>query len=243
MIVRALRPGDAKVIIEARRRGDEVDMGRFVYEIGSGEALSSGSLEAAIAAVSGLMNRYESPASSHDAAASFDGEASVQLHRTLGLDPVSAGAGDFWIWLAVAHFSDVVEWRHSSPGGANLRNYGIGNKWDNLLARLWYRAELCYDETADDPYWLARRGSIDFWESGLIRVRYSSCRALSRALARFQYPSATDRRGLLHPTRPDGIRQLYKRLRRLQATVAFECLDDDAAYALVQELSADLART
>ena len=239
MIVRCLRPGDGKAILEARRQSEVVDANESSYEAGVGETLPEERILAALNEIKAVMWRYEMAGN----ASAFDSEASVTLHRSLRIDPISASNGDFWVWLAVSHFHETIEWRHASENGAHLRNYGIGNKWDNLLARLWFRADTCYDSSAGDPYWLARRGAIDFWESGIIRVRYASCRALARAFARYQYPEANDTRGILHPTNPNGIRQLYKRLKRLHATVAYECLDDAAASALIEDLASDLVRT
>lgn len=187
--------------------------------------------------------------------AKFDGEAAVTFHRNLAPLPASVeGNYGFWRWVALAKFYEVIEWRHPREGGAHPQNYGVGrivapestgelasatSQRSNIYPwRLWMRGSLVYEPDERDPYALARRGTVDFWESGLIRVRYSSCRPLARAFVRYQWPddSGNGRLSL------DGTRTLYKRLRRLQATMAFELLDDDEAYALLEDLGDALER-
>ncbi len=50
----------------------------------------------------------------------------------------------FWRWLAVVHFSDLVDWRHApAKAQAHPNNYGIGNTRRNLLYRMYIRAGSC----------------------------------------------------------------------------------------------------
>ena len=109
----------------------------------------------------------------------------------------------------------------------------------NYPLRLWLRASLSYDEQADDPYELTRKGTIDFWESGILRPRYSSCRTLVKGFIRYQYPDNAPR-GYLHPTDPQGVRMLYKRIKRMHTTLALELLDEEEAYELLKDLGSDL---
>ena len=171
----------------------------------------------------------------------FDGEAAAGFHSMVAPLPASIeGNPGFWRWVALRLFN-VIEWRHARPEGAYPGNYGLGSRTSNYPMRLWFRAALSYDDKAADPYELTRRGSVDFWESGIIRPRYSSCRALVRAFVRYQYPESSD--GVrLHSTHPDGVRLLYKKLKRLQATMALELLDDNEAYSLLDDLGSGLRR-
>ena len=68
---------------------------------------------------------------------------------------------EFWIWLALMHFNDLIEWRYDAQQqGADSRNYGVGAAGETFLYRLWLRAELGYDESSSDRYLLVRRGDI-----------------------------------------------------------------------------------
>ena len=110
---------------------------------------------------------------------------------------------------------------------ARLMNFGIdGPPTSNRLRILWLRADIVYDASNEDPYNLATRLSpTDFWESGIIRHRYGWSRNLARLMTRFQYPDPNSGVGRLHLTHENGIRMLYKRLKRMHSTIAFEYLE------------------
>ena len=174
---------------------------------------------------------------------SFDSEASVVVHRWLDLPPNLIAEYGFWRWLAVEKFAEIVEAR-ARTGVAHLRNYGIdASVTDNRIAILWFRANMVYDEEATDPYHLSRQPAhTDFWESGIIRPRYAWSPRLARALVRFQYRDESSERAYLHSTHENGIRELYKRLRRLHSTISFEYLTDEDLMKLLEEKSVGLQR-
>jgi hypothetical protein len=162
----------------------------------------------------------------------FEAAACASLHQALPRDADMLGDYDFWTWLAVCQFRDLVEWRH---GGEDKRaasdNFGIGKRDENLLYRMWARADIGYDPAARDRYALARRGDQDFWRSHVLRQGYGRCRVLARALIRFQFPDDSSTPTLRIPE----IRELAKRLRRLNANLMFECLDDAGAAHLLEK--------
>ena len=246
MIVKAMAQSDAKDILDARNRGDDVNTEPLSVETGTGEPLADSVIGASVSVLQEVQKTHSGESRPDDpvSAARFDSEASVALHRSLTIDQTTAGNAGFWTWLAVTQFNELIEWRHSRGSqGAHFRNYGVGNKWSNLLPRLWFRAELSIDRRAEDPYRLTRRGNVDFWESGIIRARYSSCRSLTRAFVRVQYPDERPDLPTLHPSNPKGIRELWKRLKRLQATISYEFIDEDGAIELIQDLATDLRRS
>ncbi len=240
---------DARRILEDRRAGRPVDVDGLVVRSGSGEPIDP-RVERAARELESLRSRF--PADVRESAGAgnrFDAEACAILHGELGeIGDRIAGDRGFWTWLAVARLGALIEWRaapaRGDPGKAvNPENYGIGDRWRDLPARLWFRAELAYNEVDGDRYALARRGSADFWESGVLRHRYSSCRALVKALARHQYPEEGEFRG--DEYRPatlglNGLRELYKRLRLYHASTSFEALDDGACSKLVKQLARGL---
>ena len=174
---------------------------------------------------------------------SFDRAACVILHRELGLPPNLVADDGFWRWLAVEKFASIVEARsHRKP--ALLRNYGVDAQiTDNRIAILWFRVHLIYDRESSDPYHLARRAAhTDFWESGIVRPGYARSPNLARTFVRFQYREPPSDKAYLHSTHPNGVRRLYKRLRRLHTTIWFEHLSDEDIWAILEEKSADLIR-
>ena len=179
----------------------------------------------------------------------FDRYACKILHETLELPPSLAASDGFWRWMAVEKFGDIIEARHGVVSRSNKpalpANYGIyTSATRNRLVILWFRAEMLYDSgNQDDPYHLATRPlHTDFLESGIIRHRYGWCRNLARALVRFQYPDAASGSVRLHSTHANGIRELYKRLRRLHSVISFEYLSDEEIVSLLDEKSSDLQR-
>ena len=182
----------------------------------------------------------------------FDRQACVVLHRELELPPDLAASASFWRWLAVEKFADVIVSRVGNDAGqAHPANYGIGTNQinDNRMAILWLRAEMTYDQDApDDPYHLAQSGHDDFWESGITRPLFAFSRNLARAFVRFQYPDSGQflKRRLISESHTQvangilGVRELYKRLRRLHATTAFEYLSDGELENVLKKQSSDL---
>ena len=176
---------------------------------------------------------------------SFDRLACRILHEEMEIPPNLAASDGFWRWLAVEKFYDIVEARHSRRSSvARLMNFGIdGPATSNRMRILWLRADITYDPSCQDPYHLATRLSpTDFWESGIIRHRYGWSRNLARLMTKFQYPDPDSGIGRLHLTNENGIRMLYKRLKRMHSTIAFECLDDSELLDLLEVKSADLVQ-
>lgn len=177
----------------------------------------------------------------------FESDACAVVHACLAsVDRSVLADHDFWTWLAVDHLADVVEWRFGSDGRpAQPANYGVGNRTENMLFRLWLRADLAKTPGAD-PYVLARTGDQDLWRSHLLRQGYANARSIVRALLKLQAGLlANDKKfakKLAGGTEPDGIRMLAKRLGRMRANVVFEYLSPPQAEALVLELSADLKK-
>lgn len=225
----ALRRGEAvdeTLVIELRGSGNSVD--RFVADLEAG--------------LNQIKSKYPQTlkGKSDPAARRFEADACVAVHSGLPYDPHMLADYDWWTWLAVFRFRGLVEWRYGYPAqGAALENFGIGGKRrENLLYRLWLRADAAYDPRRRDPYELARRGHVDFWRSHIIRPDYGKCRALVRAFVTYQYPHDCEDKGRLTVKE---VRELAKRLRRLHANLVFEYLKDDEAYELVGR-EAELAK-
>ena len=234
MIYKSISSGNARIILDARSRGESVELEQSEETLGSGSPITDENIEAVVSKVNQVRSSYPDVLTVADRSR-FDAEASVAIHQTLEIDQVVAGDPGFWTWLAVAHFGDVIEWRYYREQGAHYNNYGIGSRWRNLPARLWFQSDICYDDQAGDPYHLSKLGDTDFYESGIIRHRYSSCRNFARALVRYQYPGDDSNNRTLTPIR--RIRALYVKLRRIQPNLQFEAMDDDACLELISDIA------
>lgn len=158
----------------------------------------------------------------------FEAAAGPQLHRTLPEHPALADP-EFWIWLTLTYCQGVVDWRY--PGKRNLKNFGIGGTRENLLYRLWLRAEIGHVPDANDAYELARVGDIDFWRSHVFRQSYSDVRLFARALIQFQFPAKKSRQPRL---KIDDIRALAKHLKRARSNLMFELMSESRASTFVE---------
>ena len=220
----------ARRAVEERRRGQAYKLLEAdVTYVGSGEVWDESLADRAAKELRELVRNLEVAGKLIDGF-EFDKDACVILHKTLALPAHLAASDEFWRWLAVEKFAEVIEARHEyRDNPARLRNYGIDARSDsNRITILWLRAEILYDAEAGDPYHLAS-GPLhaDFVESGIIRPRYAWCRNLARAFVRFQYHDPCSRKAYLHSTDPKGVREMYKQLRRLHSTTAFEFMSDD----------------
>jgi hypothetical protein len=160
----------------------------------------------------------------------FEALAGPAIHQSLPVHPALANA-EFWIWLAVTHCEEVVALRYAFTGKRNPQNFGVGGAGENLLYRLWLRAEIAYDPTAKDKYVLARLGDIDFWRSHVFRQGYGDVRTFARSLVEFQFPAKSKRKPRL---KIGQIRDLAKRLKRARSNLMFEVMTEARAAQFIE---------
>lgn len=225
---------DASVYLASKRTGNPVDLDRLVKSRGDGEELDQTFINDLVADLAALKAKYPADGmKSQKYANQFEGEAARVIHEHIQLPPEIVADADFWLWLAIVHFSDIVEWRYGNPEhGTGLANYGVGARSENLIYRLWLRADLVLDDDADDRYHLCQRGQIDFYRSHLFRQGYANARNFARALIRFQYPNGDTTAPHL---KVDQIRELVKRLRRLRANLFLEILDETECRKIIED--------
>ena len=164
----------------------------------------------------------------------FDAEASIILDQQLDLHPRITGDREFWLWLSMFKFRNVINWRFPSQhdGLANQKNYGVGSLNDTYPWYLWTRAKVSKLES-DDPYELTRAGDVSYWRSHIVRVALGSSEFLPKEMTRWYV-------GL--PSRFTGtekinlVRELAKEMNLLQSTMAFECLSNDDITKIVDEI-------
>ena len=156
---------------------------------------------------------------SKDARAEFEAEGCIIVHKALkNLPDDLIDDPDFWLWATIFLARDVVHWRHGPS--ASYGNYGIEDRFEGLLSRMFLRAHLVYSETASDPYELARRGTQDFWRSFMIRRNYASVRTMARAVAR---RVNFEERGVLSDS---DVRIVGPKITQLNSTYSYELFDE-----------------
>lgn len=232
-----LAPEKAPEVLEMVRQGDSVD--EHAYEVrGQGSELDPQVIRDLARKLNNVREKYPDVLGSRDpAGGKFEGEACALVHQRLPSDFDMLADYDFWTWLAVMKLRELVDWRHGGKEGrAAIANFGIGKRDENLLYRMWLRADAGFDPKRSDPYELARRGDQDFWRSHVFRQDYGKCRALIRAFIRYQFPKGSGRRPKL---KIPEIRELAKRLRRLHANLLFECLNEESGLKLIEREGED----
>lgn len=165
----------------------------------------------------------------------FEAAAPELVHSSLPSHPALAD-GEFWIWLALVYCRDLIALRY--PGSVNLQNFGVGTAGENFLYRQWIRAALVYDEKCDNPYYLSRRGKVDFWRSHVFRQRYTNVQQLTKALIEFQFPNEKETEPRLKTAQ---IRALAKHLKRARSNLTFELMTESRAASFVEAEGAKLA--
>jgi len=161
----------------------------------------------------------------------FEAIASEHIHKFFSsVSSQATDDPDFWKYLCVIHFRDLVEWRHGGKDRyANLANYGIGAERRNLLLRMFYRASISLDVGAKDPYRLSRLGDEDLWKSHFAAVRIGNSPDIVRAFLKTVYPK--EGKSVLKTIE---TRALAKNLTRLRSNVLLELYDEDSAVKLLK---------
>jgi hypothetical protein len=225
---------DASIFFISKRAGTPVELDRLVKSRGEGPELPQSFVNDLVAELASIKSRFPEGLKSAKNANAFEALAARAIHTRVQVGVEILADPDFWLWLAAVHFSDIVEWRYENPpGGTGAANYGVGARSENLLYRLWLRAEIVLDEEAQDRYHLCDHGQIDFYRSHLFRQGYANARNFARALLRFQYPDKND---VTQPfLKVDQIRELVKRLRRLRTNLFMEILDEGECRKVIDD--------
>lgn len=216
-------------IIEKRIKGEEPIVEDFLKWRGEGPEFNRGAMKSLRVKLDDLIKKYSGTGQKGK---KFEAEACTIIHQSIEGDISIFGDLDFWVYLAVIEFPDLISWRYSVGEDQNisLANYGIGNRVENLIYRLWIRADIAYDTDLKDHYGLARKGDIDVWRSHILRQRYGNCRNIACALIKYQYPE--DAKGSRLSVKV--LRELAKRLKRLYTNLEFSFLNEDQAMELIE---------
>ena len=218
--------------LEKLQRGQEPEDDYCEYR-GEGEQITQRISPDLLSELNALKQKYPTKLRVRDPEGGrFEAEACEVIHRILPCDIKMLADYDFWTWLAVCPLREVVEWRHGGDNKpAKPANFGIGSKSDNLFYRMWLRADIGYDPNRANHYELTRLGDQDFWRSHIIRQSYGTRRSFIRVLIQYQFQEK-DGKPRLNNTE---IRELAKRLRRLQFNLLLECLDEKESLKIIED--------
>lgn len=165
---------------------------------------------------------------------SFDTACGKLLHQSMHLHPSEASHIEMWTFLTCILLPDVVRWRF--PGDVTSTERFIGSDRGlrrNTFGRLWWRAYLLHQPNLEEPYkffdWL--------YEDDLVQItERNSIAADQTLLAVFiqVFVKAIEQYGEI--PRRDLMRETIKRVRRLLSFVAFDLLDEQQIYAIIDDL-------
>lgn len=227
-----------------RRSGEAGAVEGLISFAGSGADVDSKPVDRMVRDLRTLQSEFRATLKRKDQEGGrFEREACAVVHGALlTFERAPLADPDFWTYLAVARLADVIEWRFGTEGHpAAAANYGVGQRTENMLFRLWLRGELGRGE-GTDPYELAKTGDQDLWRSHLLRQGYACVRPVARALLELQAGRLRGPTGKEKKLSIEDVRELAKRLKRLRANVMFEALDAARAAALVAELAGQVRR-
>jgi hypothetical protein len=199
---------------------------RHTKWVGDGARLEEKTIQAVLDSLEECKSQFPEDRLPQNQGRNFEREATPILHSGLDIGRLVAGDPGFWRWVTFfaldGSFRSIVDWRFSTSFPVAADNYGLGSIWEGLFARLWIIGDIGFNEHADDPYDLSRTGDQDFWRSHIIRQDYARSRNMARALIHFQFPDGRDGKPRLKVAE---IRELVKRVRTRNSSIAFELMD------------------
>ena len=155
-----LTTADATAYLASNRSGTPLDLDLMVKTRGDGPDLPQDFVADLVSDMAAVKARFPEGVQSDKNANAFEALAARAVHQRVSFDPAILSDADFWRWLAVVHFAEIVEWRYGNPAnGTKVANYGIGARVENLLYRLWLRAEAGARRAGRRPLSSLRQGA------------------------------------------------------------------------------------
>jgi hypothetical protein len=243
-----LLAGQAKPLHQAQLRlslaeltaGAATDHPSAVYVATGGDRVGEARLKELRAFVTELAADAGFPsAASRESHADFDLKLAAGLHSEMGLVPAEAASRDVWAFLALVLLPDVAYWRYPNRTGDRVLGTDITR---HVFGRLWWRAQLVHSPESDEPYGALRvLGESAFDQLYGRRTSLGGSPHLVKGILRVWNELDTSRFN-----EREVLRDFLKRLRRLEAFILFDALDDEALNielgAIVQESVAAFAR-
>jgi hypothetical protein len=167
--------------------------------------------------------------------AEIDAAIAPVLHRSLGISRQQASQPGLWHWMAIMWRPDFVRYRW--PYDTTNRTYdsmrekflGAGTDiYSNAFGRLWWMAELSYDDADEDPYAVTR---------DTLEYQFLANRVFDPAFARYR-PAVVAFADVLSEEKQQVIRHANRRFNQALSTIQTESLDTDQLQEIVEEVVA-----
>ena len=111
-----LTSADAAAYLLSRRAGGTVELESLVKVQGDGSELDQSFVVSLRDDLAGVKSSFLSGLNHKDANL-FEARAARAVHERVPGHHEMLADPNFWVWLAVAHFGGLVEWRYGDPAG------------------------------------------------------------------------------------------------------------------------------
>jgi hypothetical protein len=138
----------------------------------------------------------------------------------MGIVPADAASDEVWSFLTLVVAPDVAVWRF--PGRADDRLLGRPR---NVFRRLWWRGQVLGNDFIDERDGLGEDELVGIMERSTIAANPRLARALAHVVV--EYGTR------VNVARSDLMRDVAKRVLRLQSVLCMEILDDERVDDLV----------
>jgi Family of unknown function (DUF6339) len=166
----------------------------------------------------------------------FDARSGQFLHEHMDVTPAEASNQGIWLFMGCVLLPDIVRWRFpgASNGETSLERFLGGNRGvRNTFGRVWWRAHILKQNTAQQPYELLFLLGEDEMVQIMERPNLSGSSMLAIQVCKAFLAATTSRPEIV---RSELLRDVMKRLRRLLPLVAFDAIESKILIALVDDI-------
>lgn len=153
----------------------------------------------------------------------FDAQLARAVMKGLPISAAEAAQPGLWCFVGAVVAPELVRWRFWSETGTTAGRF-LGSRLRNMYGRVWWRARLLRDETAEDPLWLLDALGED--EMVQITERPNAAGYGPLAVALGTSIVANWEEGM-PVNRPNLLRDVMKRVLRLLPLLSMEMLEPE----------------
>lgn len=160
----------------------------------------------------------------------IDRMAAPEIHQALDLTRREAADMGIWRYLSIVCFPEFVRHRWGYSSRSEMRRRFVGsNQWNsNTFSRLWWAAELTYDESRG--YELTRKA---FTSQHVARSAFER-------LFGHHHDTAAAFIEVFHDDQQEVVEEAVKRFNRRLTTVRIEAIDRDRIEQLLREIRTEV---
>lgn len=173
---------------------------------------------------------------SQQGARDFDMRTAIHLHEQMRISPNEASRDGAWQFISCVLAPDIVRWRFPGKPATGTASERFLGGVRNVFGRLWWRAYMLRDDTADSPHQVLEALNEDELVQLMERPTMVGDRRLTLTLAKRFLVAVEDGRS---PNRMELMREVQKRLMRLFPIVCFAALPDEVLARTLQDVIAE----